>query len=392
MRGESKMHHVKKAISLLTLTVLMFSTILPAYASTTYRYDSLGRLTGIAYTSGQTVSYTYDTMGNITNVVSTAAELIDGFIVEFDANGGFDPPLPISVSDGGTLLKPSKEPTMDGYHFKGWYREAIGYTPWNFLSDTVTDSITLYAKWEAENPQYATIIVIHKHINGTILHPEEHLQAEITLPYGPYRPYLGFGYEFLGFDYSRPDTIMPQGSANSLVNGGEYYIILLYGSPGQALTSHTVTFNSNGGMGTPYTTLVPNGHRVTPPGNPVMEGYIFKGWYREAIGYTPWNFTSDTVSDDIMLYAKWEAENPKYATIIVIHEHINGTILYQEERLQVETTLPYGPYRPYLGFGYEFLRFDYSRPGTIVPQGPANSLVEGDEYYIILLYGSPEKP
>jgi uncharacterized repeat protein (TIGR02543 family) len=37
--------------------------------------------------------------------------------------------------------------TKGGYTFDGWYTEAALTTPWNFAGDTVTASITLYAKW-----------------------------------------------------------------------------------------------------------------------------------------------------------------------------------------------------------------------------------------------------
>ena len=68
------MRQIKKAISLLLLAVLILFSTLPAYATTKYKYDPLGRLTEATYSSGQKVTYTYDTMGNMTTVVSTATQ------------------------------------------------------------------------------------------------------------------------------------------------------------------------------------------------------------------------------------------------------------------------------------------------------------------------------
>jgi len=64
------MFNIKKTISFLLVAALMLSSTLPAYAAT-YKYDRLGRLTEVTYSSGQTVSYTYDSMGNMTTVVNT---------------------------------------------------------------------------------------------------------------------------------------------------------------------------------------------------------------------------------------------------------------------------------------------------------------------------------
>ena len=68
------MRHSKIAVSLFLLTTLIFLSTLPAYAATKYKYDPLGRLTEVAYSSGQTVTYTYDAKGNMTAVVSTATQ------------------------------------------------------------------------------------------------------------------------------------------------------------------------------------------------------------------------------------------------------------------------------------------------------------------------------
>jgi uncharacterized repeat protein (TIGR02543 family) len=39
-------------------------------------------------------------------------------------------------------------PTKSGYTFEGWYKEATLTNAWDFETDTVTEDITLYAKWE----------------------------------------------------------------------------------------------------------------------------------------------------------------------------------------------------------------------------------------------------
>ena len=85
----------------------------------------------------------------------------------------------------------------------------------------------------------------------------------------------------------------------------------------KVLKQHTVTFDANGGTytgGTTYTALVAHTMTATAPAatdNPTRTGYTFGNWYKEAACTTQWNFTSDTVTGDITLYAQW---NPASGT------------------------------------------------------------------------------
>ncbi|MCQ5129968.1 InlB B-repeat-containing protein [Butyricicoccus faecihominis] len=58
--------------------------------------------------------------------------------------------------DKGAPLTPPNNPTREGYYFAGWYVDSACTKPWNFDADKVTDSITLYAKWEKKTT--ATVI------------------------------------------------------------------------------------------------------------------------------------------------------------------------------------------------------------------------------------------
>ena len=80
-------------------------------------------------------------------------------------------------------------------------------------------------------------------------------------------------------------------------NGGNLYI---------TNTKHTVTFNANG-HGTapsPYTGAV-NGSVISAPTAPTATGYTFGGWYKESGCSNVWNFSTDVVTEDTTLFAKW---------------------------------------------------------------------------------------
>ena len=68
----------------------------------------------------------------------------------------------------------------------------------------------------------------------------------------------------------------------------------------------TVTFDLNGAEGS-YgdITGVSFGSTIVYPGTPTRAGYQFRGWYKTASGSGKWNFGSDTVKDNVTIYAKW---------------------------------------------------------------------------------------
>jgi uncharacterized repeat protein (TIGR02543 family) len=99
---------------------------------------------------------------------------ITNLTVTFDANGHGTETMPDdyeNVAKGSTITAP-KSPTESGYVFDGWYTEKACINAWTFdestgktgeeensgnsgAADTVTDNMTLYAKWSLEQPSIA---------------------------------------------------------------------------------------------------------------------------------------------------------------------------------------------------------------------------------------------
>lgn len=68
--------------------------------------------------------------------------------------------------------------------------------------------------------------------------------------------------------------------------------------------SWTVTFESN--LGTPVAPqTLETGDLVTAPANVTKENYVLLGWFKDAAFAEEWDFTTDTVTEDVTLYAKW---------------------------------------------------------------------------------------
>jgi uncharacterized repeat protein (TIGR02543 family) len=68
---------------------------------------------------------------------------------------------------------------------------------------------------------------------------------------------------------------------------------------------YAVNFNTNGGTAVSSIYAKQNS-AITAPANPTKTDYTFQGWYKEPECINEWNFSTDTVTGDITLYAKWK--------------------------------------------------------------------------------------
>ncbi len=114
-------------------------------------------------------------------------------------------------------------------------------------------------------------------------------------------------------------------------------------------TDYTVVFKTDDGV---YETQrTPAGELITPPLiEPTKYGYKFLGWYLDE--NTKWEFTEMTVTDDMILVAKWELQiftitfvtlDPETKELVKLSEQ---TIKYGE-RAQL-------PEQPFIGPNYQF--------------------------------------
>lgn len=69
----------------------------------------------------------------------------------------------------------------------------------------------------------------------------------------------------------------------------------------------TVTFDAQGGSDVPAVSELEYGDPLPPVDAPSREGYVFTGWYRDPDCSVPWQARTDTVTEDVTLYAGWEA-------------------------------------------------------------------------------------
>ncbi len=75
---------------------------------------------------------------------------------------------------------------------------------------------------------------------------------------------------------------------------------------------YTVKFET-GGANQINDAVVAEGEKIPEPVTPVREGYVFEGWYSDAVYTKAWDFAKDTVMSDLTLYARWTAETKSYS-------------------------------------------------------------------------------
>jgi uncharacterized repeat protein (TIGR02543 family) len=218
----------------------------------------------------------------------------DEYTVRFEANGGYPVPQNQTVSSGGYITEPAPM-TRTGYVFGGWYKETAFINQWNFYSDTVTDNITLYAKWV----NYYTNYTVKFEANGGSPAPED----QSSIIYGGKAtepaPMTKTGYGFAGW-YKEAAFINLWDFDNDTVTDNT----TLYAKWDS--NYHTVNFDADGGNPVPQQQNIVHSYKVNIPQDISKAGYVFEGWYKEAAFNNLWNFNSDTVTENIVLYAKWE--------------------------------------------------------------------------------------
>lgn len=239
-----------------------------------------------------------------------ARELQDEFaqnlaFVTFDYNGAT---VSNKTDDKSVVLKnktisaPATNPSIEHYTFDGWFTDLQNETAYDFAQD-VTTNLKLYAKWKA-----ITFNVIFN-FNGGSAHDLSFAKQEVMegctadALVGQDEPTLE-KHAFVGwfedlssntpFDFSTPIT----------------KDITLYAKWEQ--TAFDVTFDyGNGTLNDEHskTIVVDKNQLLTKPAGenmPVYLDHALVGWFKDVELTNEWNFETDTITADTILYAKWE--------------------------------------------------------------------------------------
>ena len=81
---------------------------------------------------------------------------------------------------------------------------------------------------------------------------------------------------------------------------------------GSSPVTYSVTYFSQGGSFVDAVSNIAYGSTISAPNAPTYDGYVFGGWYKDSncSSEQEWDFESEVVTEDIILYAKWVPYTP----------------------------------------------------------------------------------
>ena len=227
------------------------------------------------------------------DLVNGRLALKDKYTVTFDSDGGSEVKSQ-EVSDGRKANEPDA-PTKTGYTFGGWF---VKTTEWNFLAYTVTENVTLKAKWIANE------YTLKFNSNGgneiadmTVTYDGDYILPEPTKE----------NYVFLG--WKEGETVYEQSGKWQKTSGATLtaeWDILRY----------TITFEN--AEVSPMKVAYNNSTYRLPV--PTRENCTFLGWYKDGVKFEG----GVLLASDITLSAKWQG--------------ITDTFEYTEENGEITLT------------------------------------------------------
>ncbi|QOS81642.1 InlB B-repeat-containing protein [Paenibacillus sp. JNUCC31] len=276
---------------------------------------------------------------------------VNSYTVNFDPNGGSvvaDQTVPY-----GELATAPDVPTKAGYTFGGWYTDSGLRQAFDFDNTTVTNDITLYAKWTVNS------YTVHFASNGGSVVADQSIQHG-DLAAAPDIP-TKTGHTFGGW-YTDSGLSQAFDFDNTTVTTD----ITLYAK--WTVNSYTVNFDSNGGTVVADQT-VQYGELATAPDDPIKAGHTFAGWYHEPELSTPFDLNTASIVQDTTLYAKW-APN----TYTVTFNTLGGSAV-SDAAVEYEKKLsaPASPSRS----GYTFAGW-YTDPELKTPFNFAQTVITAD--------------
>jgi uncharacterized repeat protein (TIGR02543 family) len=291
--------------------------------------------------------------------------------VAFEENGGAE--VADQVVAFGNPVAGSVSTQKTGHTFTGWFADAELTKPFSLTTQILQDT-TLYAGWSVNRYD-----VIFNENGGTLVEDQTALYETLAVePPAPER----YGYTFAGW-YTNRDCTGPWSFATDKVIS----TTTLYAK--WAINQYTVTFDSMGGTGVDpiksnYLTS------IQPPASPTRTGYTFAGWYTGTCYQEPWDFPSNKLTGDVILYAKWTPNT--YYIKFKGNGATSGTMTAQTMAYGTSKALTSEAYKK---TGYSFLGWATSSTGPVVYKNGVKvknlTAVNGASVTLYAKWGAPIK-
>ncbi|MCL2797689.1 MAG: InlB B-repeat-containing protein [Firmicutes bacterium] len=272
--------------------------------ATAYTLSSLsnGTYTIKVRANGDGIKYTDSDWSSVSHIVGGGGEPATSFTVQFDSDGGSSVPNQ-TITSGGLATRPADNPSKSGFVFDNWYSDSGKTVVFNFATQTITVNSTIYAKWNP-NPIIVTEYTVQFSTDGGSP------IANQTVTSGGFatRPVNNptkSGYTFDNWYSDANKTVLFNFATQSITADTTVYAKW---NP-IPIVNYTVQFNTDGGSSIPNQTIASGGFATRPANNPTKSGYIFENWYSDAGKATVFNFATQTITSDTVIYAKWLVGN-----------------------------------------------------------------------------------
>ena len=222
------------------------------------------------------------------------------YTVTFDTHGGSNVDSQ-RVYSGDLAIRPA-DPSKANYVFAGWYTSDQYTTPFNF-NTPISANTTIHAKWEAPSVTYT--VEFNSHGGSSVSTQTINAGSVAIEPADPTKS----GYTFEGWYTS--DTYTTEYDFSTPVNSN----LVLHAKWEEEASSHTVSFDTDGGSSISPQTVNDGGKATRPSLDPTKSGYTFDDWYTDTTYATTFDFTNTVITTDTTIYAKWEYIPQTFAVI-----------------------------------------------------------------------------
>ena len=250
------------------------------------------------------------TWARTSDLALTARWEATNYSVSYEMDGGVDAtanPSDYTINDSFTLVAPTKT----GYTFLGWTYEGQS-TPTLTVSiaEGTTGNLSYTANWEIIN-YTITLDANGGSVSSTSI--TVNYNSSYTLPEATKTGYTFAGWYNGTVRYTSGTwTELSNVTLTAKWTFNEYS--LTYENVTIVPNDITVTFDYNYSGSTATTVTLSNGQTLSYPTVPTRSGYAFAGWYTDSDCTTSYAF-SDTITEDITIYAKWVSMTSSYYSV-----------------------------------------------------------------------------
>ena len=204
------------------------------------------------------------------------------------------------------------------------------------------------------NASTEIIIPTETEQNITLLEKTMQEEHEITISWiSSNETYLSNNGEITRPSFSIGNQVITLTATFSMMETSvqKIYQITVIALPEEVQDTYEVIFNTNGGSQISKLEGITFGSIIESPIPPIKDGFTFIAWYKDSQLSTVWNFSTDTVTLNVTLYAKWEAVTT--ITYLVSFESNGGTEVSTLTNIMANESInePLAPTKT----GYEFI-------------------------------------